>query len=275
MAGNAAKRLPRPANVALLLLFQLLQNCAAPVQGFAPPSMQILPGFGPPSPGVILSRVAEVGLKLKLARHRGVAVDVTASPAKILAGGVEGVQVSGKLWASPGKLTCKQLDVQVGETVIDIPQLLSPFSPQIVMKVPARGTAAIVFDPADWGNFLVHELVGKAQLPQGEFRFSRAGASIDAARQCALFSGEWRGEQVQLELSQSRQGGEVSVREAGKVDGEGELCGALAAWFQDLDVNLDGAHFFLEEIRFGAPNLVRLKLNVRVDRFPNPITTSF
>jgi hypothetical protein len=93
--------------------------------------------------------------------------------------------------------------------------------------------------------------------------------------------------QVHLELSQSRASGDVSVRvrtgsgtgpprgansptlepliprggpvldpgltarEAapGTVDGEGELCRALADWFQKLDVNLDGAHFFLEEIR--------------------------
>jgi len=82
MRGNLGLR---PANAALLLLLQLLQNCATPVQSFASPVMQ-LPGFGPPSPGEILSRVAEVGLKLKLARHRGVAVDVTASPAKILGG---------------------------------------------------------------------------------------------------------------------------------------------------------------------------------------------
>jgi len=83
MRGNLGLR---PANAALLLLIQLMQNCTTPVQGFAVPVMQILPGFGPPSPSVILSRVAEVGLKLKLARHRGVEVDVTASPAKILAG---------------------------------------------------------------------------------------------------------------------------------------------------------------------------------------------
>jgi len=35
---------------------------------------------------------------------------------KCVAGGVEGVKVSGKEWASPGRLTCKRLDVRVGET---------------------------------------------------------------------------------------------------------------------------------------------------------------
>ena len=79
-----------------------------------------------------------------------------------------------------------------------------------------------------------------------------------------------------MELSQAP-GGEVQVREAapGAADPEGELGRALAEWFATLDVNLDGAHFFLREIRFAWPGALRLLLAVRVDSFPNPITTSF
>jgi hypothetical protein len=273
--GDQSMRLGRRCSFAAILLLQTLQLCVTPVEGFMQLGMQ-LPGFGSPQPGEVLSRVAEVGLKLKLARHRGVAIDVTASPGKILAGGVEGVKVSGAEWASPGRLTCKSLDVSVGETVVDLPKLLTPFSPQIVMKVPAKGRAEIVFNAQDWGNFLVHPLVGRATLPLGEFRFSRLGAAVDAERQCASFAGTWRGAEVRMELSQAP-GGEVQVREAapGAADPEGELGRALAEWFATLDVNLDGAHFFLREIRFARPGALRLLLAVRVDSFPNPITTSF
>ena len=43
------------------------------------------------------------------------------------------------------------------------------------------------------------------------------------------------------------------------VDGEAELCLALAGWFQTLDVNLDGAHFFLDDIRYRGYSRLRTR----------------
>ena len=42
-----------------------------------------------------------------------------------------------------------------------------------------------------------------------------------------------------------------------------------------IETSTLGAHFVLREIRFARPGALRLLLAVRVDSFPNPITTSF
>ena len=62
----------------------------------------------------------------------------------------------------------------------------------------------------------------------------------------------------------------------------GTLAEHLSSWFQNLEIDLDGARFRYHSLSVCRDQvdglergMVRLKLSVIVDRFPNPISTSF
>lgn len=57
-------------------------------------------------------------------------------------------------------------------------------------------------DAQDFGNFLVHPLMGKAALPSGEFEFCKEGAALDIDIECATFTGVWQGQPVFMEVYQ-------------------------------------------------------------------------
>jgi hypothetical protein len=58
------------------------------------------------------------------------------------------------------KLSCRELDVTVGRTAIDVPALVT--TRRIVLQNAAIGDATMVFSGADWQNFLMHPLMSKA-----------------------------------------------------------------------------------------------------------------
>ena len=96
-----------------------------------------------PGPARLLSYVAEVGLKLKLKSHGVVQVTIDSTPAELLRGSVQGVTVSGTLWASPFLLTCRTIEATVGETSVALDALARG---QIDLKQPALGTCTVVFN---------------------------------------------------------------------------------------------------------------------------------
>ena len=60
----------------------------------------------------------------------------------------------------------------------------------------------INLDAEDFGNFLVHPLLTKADLPSGEFHFRREGTSLNVELGRATFTGVWQGEPVVMEACQ-------------------------------------------------------------------------
>jgi len=119
--------------------------------------------FSVPSGDLIsqtLSAVAKLVLQSRLQELHSVNVQVKASPLSILSGGVDGVRVRGKKWCTPMKLSCRELDVTVGRTAIDVPALIT--ARRIVIQNAAIGDANMIFSGADWQNFLMHPLMTKA-----------------------------------------------------------------------------------------------------------------
>ena len=98
---------------------------------------------------------------------------------------------------TPQQLCCRSLDVSVGRASIDLAGLATQ---RILLRQPALGRAAIVFNQRDWGCFLVHPLMADAlrrfaaayvpppspspPSPPPAVRFHQAGASFapDAVR---------------------------------------------------------------------------------------------
>lgn len=64
------------------------------------------------------------------------------------------------------------------------------------------GRAVLDLNVQDFGNFLVHPLMGTASLPSGDFVFSREGITLDTDRGRASFTGMWHGQPVVMEACQ-------------------------------------------------------------------------
>lgn len=64
------------------------------------------------------------------------------------------------------------------------------------------GRAVLDLDAQDFGNFLVHPLMSKANLPSGEFEFRSDGAALDIDIGRATFTGVWHGQPVVMETCQ-------------------------------------------------------------------------
>ncbi|CAN0216912.1 unnamed protein product [Ascophyllum nodosum] len=76
-------------------------------------------------------------------------------------------------------------------------------------RCPAEGRAVLSLNAEDFGNFLVHPLMSKADLPSGEFEFQKEGAVLDADNGRTTFAGMWRKQSVVMEACQP----ERTVRE--------------------------------------------------------------
>ncbi len=69
-------------------------------------------------------------------------------------------------------------------------------------RTPAEGEAVLNLDAEDFGNFLVHPLLTKADLPSGKFLFRREGTALNVELGRATFTGVWQGEPVVMEACQ-------------------------------------------------------------------------
>ena len=152
--------------------------------------------------GAVISRVAEEGLKLKLASHGDVNVVVDATAGQLLGGKLQSVTVQGTRWASPKQLTCDSLHVLVRNAAIDLPRLLQ--RQQIGLPSPATGEACITFTSTDWTNFLMHPLVTAVtplvEYPPGSrsaFRFL-PGCRVQGEE--VWFAGTFRGRTFRFSL---------------------------------------------------------------------------
>ena len=112
--------------------------------------------LAPPNPAQLLSKVAELVLRTRLKTSGKVAVDVQDGGAMFV-GRVNGVRVTGSDWITPLRLSCRQLDVSVGQTAIDFGALAT--QQKILLQKPSVGSAKITFTAEDWSNFLSHPLV--------------------------------------------------------------------------------------------------------------------
>ena len=121
----------------------------------SPAPRMLLPGPGPPffapppTPASLLASTAELILRAKLQQAKAVQVDVDGGGAELLAGRVRGVRVRGQAWSTPLQLNCRSLDVRVGGASIDLAGLATQ---RILLRQPALGQAAIVFNPTPTPN---------------------------------------------------------------------------------------------------------------------------
>ncbi|KAL1520437.1 hypothetical protein AB1Y20_022019 [Prymnesium parvum] len=246
----------------------------------------------PTQPTRLIAHAAELVLRSKLRECGAVAVHVDGRPSDLLQGRVFGVRVAGRSWCTPQRLSCRSLEVEVGRTSLDLPQLVQ--TARIQLREPALGAARVLFSPRDWDNFLHHPLLVDAlrrrrrRAAAGEWEFVR-GASFDRAAGCVRFHARCGGRAVVCVLSQPA--GRVKVKcslaeeEGARVSGSEleAMAAGLEEFFTGLRMDLDGCLLSfrsmaivreppraLRETRSTPGLLLELTLDVRVERFPSP-----
>jgi hypothetical protein len=195
---------------------------------------------------------------------------------RLALGAVDGVQIDGRAWRSPGGLTCRELEMAVGEARLDALRLFT--DRQILFASPVLGEASVTFSEADFDAFLAHRLVGPAAVLAGPGGSGggRAGAESGRSRlpapppftfsphSCRIsdgrvaFGGEW-GPGRPHTLALVRASPDAAAGGALPIDvvpettplagscGEGGSAEAqllsvlMRSWFGGLRVDLDGA----------------------------------
>ena len=247
--------------------------------------------FQPPDPGTLLATVAKLVLQARLREAGSVDVDVKASPASLLSGGIDGVRVCGRRWCTPMRLSCSGLRMDVGATAIDQSALMS--ERRIALKKPALGSAIIEFTESDWDNFLLHPLMAQAITERSKrssapnfVSFNRARSRIIPATAdktgAVEFSCKWADFKLRARLSQDSKHGRVVVVAtpeplAAEQNSEAATAAAkdasawLAPLFASLVIDLDGCALTfraLEVVGKASPEL-RFELDVCVRSFPS------
>ncbi|KAL3910943.1 MAG: hypothetical protein SGPRY_008878 [Prymnesium sp.] len=238
---------------------------------------------------------AEAILRSRLEAADSISVRLSSPPARLLTGAVDSVQVSGVGWCTPLRLSCRSVDVRVGRTSLDFPQILS--SARILLQSPARGHATIRFSPSDWDGFLAHPLLSKAlsayrrerDAPTvrfkgstviegtGSVRFACAWGAAPMVASLSQRAGEARA-RVSCEASEKQLEEREEQAEEREPQAEAGMAASfLECFFNDLLVDLDGC-----QLRFSSMSVVEgsranepvleLKLDVCVVRFPSPLT---
>lgn len=238
----------------------------------------------------ILESVAVFALKARLREQRVVKASVSCDAWSLLSGRVNGAKIYGEGWRSPLNLTAQTLEASVGETSIDPSAIVLRRSIELT-NVPV-GTARVVFNRIDFGNFLVHPLMtaAAAAAVQGHaFAFDQSSVRIAAPSPAARggvveFTGTWRGDgqRYQIRLLPVPQGAAVGrgvqahavpLSIGGRASSARIVEDALTKFFNTLCLDLQGAEMTFMSLNIipgagFAGGMADLTLRLELKKFP-------
>lgn len=246
----------------------------------------------------LISQLAVLALKVRLADHQSVDCDVTARPTDLLHGRVGPVTVQGRGWQSGLGLTCRAIEAVVDSCELDTRRVLT--DRKLVLTTPARGTATIALNAADFANFITHPRMKPPTLPlekvgstsigdASDIRFLKEGTHIDPATgtvaffaeyanqrwKCLLKRGDPRKNQsnavvtVLMPSSLAKDDHDNVWREAGQ-----QLSKALGNFFNEMVFELDGTFLSFRDMKVTGPGgaaaaTVMLSLQIQVHKLPS------
>jgi hypothetical protein len=240
----------------------------------------------------LISQLAVVALKARLADQHSVECDVTARPSDLLLGRVGPVTVTGRNWRSGLGLTCRAIEATVESCELDARRVLS--ERKLVLTTPSRGTALIALSAHDFGNFITHPRVRPsavpASRPDASFRFLKDGVHINATSGVVSFISELEGRRYHCIL---KRGGSASaanadgrralvvVRPVEEVEDNDndmlhgaarKLESGLGKFFSEMVFELDGTFLSFRDLmvtdRGGSPSVI-LSLGIQVHKLPS------
>lgn len=230
--------------------------------------------------GSVISQLAEVAIKLRLADQTLVMCDVSSTSTDLLLGGKVGpVTVKGKGWRSARGLSCTALEATVQTCELDMGRIIS--NQKLVLTRPAEGRAMIALNSEDFGNFVTHPLMQPPKVAGGKSPiFLKQNTLIDPNEGTVVFYSDFHDYTWECTLRRSVGGkAEVAVTPTNQDENDAldkvadELSTCLSNFFNDLVYELDGTFLSYRDMNVtdkGASPSVMLALDILVRKFPSP-----
>jgi len=190
---------------------------------------------------------------------------------------VRQVQIKGTDWSSRKRLTCKALDVSVGEVGVDYSKIVSTGRIEI-RKPGGRGRAKLFMSFEDFRNFLKHPLTNEA-LRRARLTFEDEAPRRDAAALVLKAKFDEDRNAVRAFRMQPASEEDERVEVVDVSDGSNttnssnnniEQAERVKRFFETLELDLMGTKLRYRNMRV-EENGVALDLNVLVERFPPPV----
>jgi hypothetical protein len=237
--------------------------------------------------GGLISQLAIVALRLRLADQSDVSCEVSSSSSDLLLRGRVGpVTVKGRGWKSGLGLTCRAIEATVDTCELNVGRILS--NRKLSLTVPAKGNAMIALDNLDFGNFITHPLirppvVALSDATDGsQIKFLQQGTQIDPVHGTITFRVTLMGLEWKCVLQRGSTEQKRALIEATPVDPTGMddleatarvLTDALTVYFNELVFELDGTSLSFRDLMItdkGESPSVMFALNIVVTKFPSP-----
>lgn len=228
----------------------------------------------------LISQLAIVALKARLADHQTVDCHVSANPTDLLFGRVGPVTVRGRSWKSGLGLTCRAIEASVESCELDPRRIWK--DQKLVLTEPAKGTAMIALNAEDFGNFITHPRMQPPKvesLPYAKVQFLRQDTTIDASTGVVSFITQVDGARYRCLLkrkvnSQSSQSNALVTVVPENADDAvaGYLENALGRFFNDMVFQLDGTYLSFRDLMVtgkGSSPSIMLSLGICVHKFPS------
>ena len=234
----------------------------------------------------LISQLAILALKRRLAKQAGVKCDVTVSSSDLLLRGRVGpVTVKGRGWHSSLGLSCRAIEATVETCELDSGRILQ--SQKLVLNSPAKGKAMIALNEADFGNFVTHPMMKPPGLPGNNstregFKFISGEVKIDTSNGGAvIFFGSYLDELWRLRLTRGGEGKRAIIEVSPETLNTGldydvaskDLTELISAFFNEMVFELDGTFLTFNDMMVTAkgdsPSLM-LALSIVVHKFPSP-----
>ena len=221
----------------------------------------------------LIETVAANILKFNLKTQTSVVVAVNSDDFEALTRGkVRQVQIKGTDWSSRKRLTCKALDVSVGEVGVDYSKIVSTGRIEI-RKPGGRGRAKLFMSFEDFRNFLKHPLTNEASR-RSKLTFEDEAPIKDAAALVLKAKFDEDRNAVRAFRMQPEEEDErvevVDVSDGSDTTTNSEQAERVKRFFETLELDLMGTKLRYRNMRV-EENGVALDLNVLVERFPPPV----
>ena len=197
-------------------------------------------------------------------------------------GKVREVQIKGTDWSSKKNLTCKSLDISVGEVEVDYGKIVT--TGRIEIKKPGgRGRAKLFMSFEDFRNFLKHPLTNEA-LNEVRMTFEDEAPKRDEASERlvlkAIFDEERNAvrtfqmqplEDERVDVCDVSSGTSSSNSSSNSSSSSSsEQAERVNRFFETLELDLMGTKLRYQNMRV-LENGVALDLYVLVEKFPPPV----
>ena len=229
----------------------------------------------------LIETVASSILSFNLKKQTSVTVSVNSDDFEALTRGkVREVQIKGTDWSSKKNLTCKSLDISVGEVEVDYGKIVTTGRIEI-KKTGGRGRAKLFMSFEDFRNFLKHPLTNEA-LNEVRMTFEDEAPKRDEASSRLVLKAIFDEERNEVRTFQMQpledervdvcdvSSGTSSSNSSSSSSSSSEQAERVKRFFETLELDLMGTKLRYRNMRV-LENGVALDLKVLVEKFPPPV----